>query len=126
MKRVTLYTINAEEKMVCDPGEKIEWYLLDAPPVFLPVVDSDPKEIMVTTMQADIRRVIKRGEEIYVAIEPELEKILMAPRTGYYEGKIYQLSSRLESAVAKSDGFEAAIAKYNSLPWWKKIFTKIS
>jgi len=119
MRNVTIYGVTSHQARA---GSFVEMYRMPPLDNIFPIGGDEAimaERDVVQRLQIrvhTIRRVGGRADE-YIAIEPELEAILMLP-----------LRARLDEAerrAAGADGLRQRIQAFNALPWYRRVWAAI-
>lgn len=77
---------------------------------------------------APVKRFVIDGENVYVAIHPHLEEIInceLKEDNQRLNRLLDQFSIDFDKVINDLDHYRERISNYNSLPWYKRLFTTV-
>jgi hypothetical protein len=122
MRDVTIYGITAHQALA---GSFVDMYRM--PPIdrLFPIGGGEALMLERETVQRlqlqvhSIHRIGQRDE--YIAIEPELEALLMLPITA----RLTEAERRMQRHANEAARLRQRLDAYNAMPWYRRVWTTI-
>ncbi len=130
---IEVYTINRQSFMCQDARE---YYTYKREQYYLTDKQDNPYVVKIDTQQWKIKRICWTVEidnnpfnrqhfERYLAVEPELEAILVAEVKKDYEALVDDLRAELSSTNKAFDTVITKVLDLDLMPWWKRVWISL-
>jgi hypothetical protein len=121
MRDVTIYGITSHQARA---GSVVETYRMPRDYKFFPIggeaIMVERETVQHLQLQVHtIRRIGRRDE--YIAIEPELEALLMLP----LQARLEEAERRAEYHAHAAELLRQRLDAFNALPWYRRVWTTI-
>jgi hypothetical protein len=122
IRDVTIYGITSHQAR---GGSFVDMYRMPPLDSFFPIGGGEALMVERETVQRLQLKVhtihrIGRGDE-YIAIEPELERILVLP----FKARLAEAERKAEQQAREAAGLRQRIAAFNALPWYRRVWAAI-
>lgn len=131
MRNVTLYTLNETTVQAMD---YVSFYRQHPLPDLAFAVGDEVLTSTIDKIDARVQHIRSinpngrgRAEIVdhFIAMDPELEKLLTYPIEDRYHQENQLLKSWHKDAVDKYNQLVDTVEKFNNLPWYKRIFKQV-
>ena len=123
MRDVTIYGVTSHQARA---GSFVDMYRMPPVDSVFPIGGGDALMVERETVQRlrlkvhTIRHAGSRADE-YIAIEPELEALLMLPLTA----RLAEAERRAEQQTREAVLLRQRIAAFNALPWYRRVWAAL-
>jgi len=123
MRDVTVYEVTSRRAQA---GDFVEMYRMSPMESVLPIgtgefLMADPYLVQRLHLKVHSIRLVGRDSSEYIAIEPELEELLMLP----LKARLTEAECRAERQAHEAVLLRQRLATFNALPWYRRVWTAI-